>query len=76
MSGPIKCPQCAKMMRSDAKVCGFCSYDLVRNRPAPPTKNSRLGCLAIIALVVIGILILGGIRSIVDEGAPEQEVSI
>ena len=73
MSGSIKCPQCAKMMQSDAKVCGFCSYDLLKNQPAPATKNSRLGCLAIMALVILAILILGGIRSIVDDGPPKQE---
>lgn len=74
MSGSIKCPQCAKMMQADAKVCGFCSYDFLRNQPAPPTKNSRLGCLAIMALVVLAVLILGGIRSMVDDSPPEQEV--
>jgi hypothetical protein len=63
------------MMQADAKVCGFCSYDFLRNQPARPTKNGRLGCLAIVALVVLAVLILGGIRSIVDDGSPEQEAS-
>ena len=34
MSASIKCPQCGKMMQSDAKVCGFCSYDLAKNQHA------------------------------------------
>ena len=74
VSGLTECPQCAKMMKSDAKVCGFCSYDFVNNRPAPTSKNSLLGCIAIIALVILTMLILAGIKSIVSEGPPEQQV--
>ena len=58
-------------MQSDAKVCGFCSYDFAQNKPAPsPPKTAVKGCLAIIALVVLGALVLIGIRSIVGEASP------
>ena len=71
MSAPIKCPQCAKMMQSHAKVCGFCSYDLVNNAPAAsPKKKNLVGCFAIVAVLVLGVLIVGGIRSLVSEVPP------
>jgi hypothetical protein len=62
------------MTRSDANICAFCSYDFSSYRPAQAAKNSRLGCLAIMALVILGILILGGITRIVDDGPSKQEV--
>ena len=75
MSASIKCPQCGKMMQSDAKVCGFCSYDLQSNQPASRQKNSLKGCFAIIILALLAILILVGISSIVSEG-PAPAVSM
>lgn len=74
MSEPMKCPQCAKTMQSDAKVCGFCSYDLVNKQPAKPAKNALLGCFSIVALIIVGVLILGGIRSIVNDRPATQAV--
>jgi hypothetical protein len=62
------------MMRSDAKVCGFCSYDLINNRPATRSKTPLLGCFAIMALAILAILILAGIKTMVSEGPPQQEV--
>jgi hypothetical protein len=62
-------------MRSDAKVCGFCSYDLINNRPAPRSKNRLLGCFAIMALAILAILILAGIKTMVSEGHPQQDVT-
>jgi predicted nucleic acid-binding Zn ribbon protein len=75
MSGSIKCPQCGKMMQSDAKVCGFCSYNLEKSQPAAPQKNGLKGCLAVMALIILAVLILVGISSIVSEG-PSQPVSM
>ena len=56
-------------MQSDAKVCGFCTYDLVKIQPASTTTAGN-GCLAILALLVLGALILGGIRSMVVDESP------
>lgn len=75
MTSSIKCPQCGKMMQSDAKLCGFCSYDLANNQPASLQKNSLKGCFAILALFITAMLILAGINSIVSEG-PAPAVSM
>ena len=75
VSESIKCPQCGKMMQSYAKACGFCSYDFVKDKPAPPSKNALQGCFAIMALVLLGALILLGISSLVSEDRPAQAVS-
>lgn len=64
------------MMQSDATVCGFCSYDFVQNRSASsPPKTAFKGCLAIIALIVLGALILTGIRSIVGDASPAVQTA-
>lgn len=76
VSGTIKCSQCSKMMQSDAKVCGFCSYDLVTKQPAKRSKTPLMGCFAVIALLILGVAILGGIRSIVSEGPPAQTLPV
>jgi len=63
-------------MQSDAKICGFCSYDLVKNEPAAKPKSNLLCCFAILALVILALAILAGISSIVCEGSSEQPVLV
>jgi hypothetical protein len=72
----MKCPQCSKMMQVDARVCGFCSYDFVQRKPASsPPKTAVKGCLSIIALIVLGAIILMGIRAMVVETPPKPQTA-
>lgn len=43
--------------------------------PAPPPKSNLRGCLAIIGLIVLGAIILVGIRSMVGEASPVADIT-
>jgi len=40
-SGNKKCPQCAELVKKEAKICRFCNYKFIDEKLKGPTKTSN-----------------------------------
>jgi hypothetical protein len=59
--GMRKCPFCAETVKSEAKVCRYCSRDLPSAPPPKPPKElspARKCVVGVLIILVVGLLVL------------------
>lgn len=73
--GEKKCPQCAEIVKIDARVCRFCGWNFAKSAPSPrpASKNSFQSCMTAIGAVIVIIIILGMIGSGSGDRTDEPE---
>lgn len=64
-TGEKKCPQCAELVRAEARACRYCGFNFESASPAgDAAPKKKWGCgkiLGIIVAVFVGLIILGAI---------------
>lgn len=68
-SGEKTCPNCAENVKTEAKVCRFCSYNFEtgqspNQRPNPSAPEAKRGCgntVLIIGAIIVGLIVLAAL---------------